>query len=59
MMVFARDWVASMQTHEMYLGSGRSCGGNTPTSCSSGFLLQDHKVRATMVLLELFLVAAG
>ena len=33
-MVFARDWVTSTLTHAKYPGSGPSCGGNTPTSCS-------------------------
>ena len=58
-MAFARDWVASTQTHAMYPGSGPSCGGNSPTSCSSCFLLQDNKIWATIVLLKLFLVVAG
>ena len=39
-MVFARDWVTSTQKHVMYPDSGPSCGGNTPTYCSSGFLFK-------------------
>ena len=58
-MVFARDWVTSTLTHAMYPGSGPSCGGKTPTSCSSSFLLLDHEVWLQVVLLELFRGEAG